>query len=160
MTHDTSALERAIERLIQRSCLLLDEERFDEFLALCAPEFQYEVKAYSAEIRKEMTWLSADRDELAGLFLTLPQHVQVEGDLLRQTSISDIDVDADGNNARAVAALTVFHTGLDGRSRLLVAGRYHDTVAIDDGRPLLRHRVVRIPTRVFDNEAGGSHVPF
>lgn len=155
-----SDIERTIKRLIQRSCLLLDEERFDEFLALCAPQFQYELRVYGAEIRKEMTWLSADRDELDGLFLALPQHVRVGGEMLRQASISDIEVDADGHHARAVAAVTIFHTDLDGRSRLLAAGRYHDTVVIDDGRPLLRERVVRIHTRVFDNEAGGSHVPF
>ena len=160
MTHDPYQAEREVERLIHRSCLLLDEERFDEFLALCASDFRYELKAYSAEIRKDMTWLAANRDQLAGLFRTLPQHVRVGGDLLRQASISDIEVDAEGNNASAVASVVIFHTDLDGQSRLLATGRYHDRVAIDGGRPLLRERVVRLHSRVFDNEAGGSHVPF
>jgi methanesulfonate monooxygenase subunit beta len=160
VTQDISAVERSVERLIQRSLLLLDEERFDDFLALCTSGFQYELKTYSAEIRKDMTWLAADRDELDGLFQTLPRHVLVGGALLRQASISDIEIDTDGTTARAIAAMTIIHTDVDGQSKLLAAGRYHDTVSLDGDRPLLRERIVRLHTRVFDNEAGGSHVPF
>ncbi len=160
MTEGTPDIEREVERLVRRSCLLLDEERFDAFLELCAPDFHYELRAYSSEIRKDMTWLAATRDELAGLFGTLSQHVRVEGDLLRQASVSDMEIEADGDEARAVSSLAIFYTDLDGQSRLLATGRYHDTVTLNGGRPLLSERVVRLQTRVFDNDAGGSHVPF
>ena len=76
-------IDYAIERLVRRSCLLLDEERFDDYLDICTSDFRYAIKTYSAEIRREMTWLSTTREQLATLFAGLPEHVR-SGDVLHR----------------------------------------------------------------------------
>jgi methanesulfonate monooxygenase subunit beta len=151
--------DRAIERLIYSSCLALDRERFADYLELLAPEFQYVIKTYSSELRREMTWLDLDRTGIEGLFATLPNHVRFQGSLLRHATVYTIDVGPAGARARAVTSVAVIHTDLNGESRLMAAGRYHDAIDLGADRPLLRERVVRLETRVFDNESGGSHVP-
>lgn len=151
--------DRAIERLIYSSCLALDREQFTDYLELLAPEFQYVIKTYSSELRREMVWLDLDRTGIEGLFATLPNHVRFQGSLLRHATVYAIDVDPPGARARAVTSVTVIHTDLNGESRLMAAGRYHDAIDLGADRPLLRERVVRLETRVFDNESGGSHVP-
>ncbi len=153
------AAERAIARLIYSSCLLLDREQFGDYLKLFTPDFQYVIKTYSAELRREMTWLDLDRKGTEGLFATLPSHVRFQGSLLRHASVYAIDLDADGATARALTSVTVIHTDVNGESRLMAVGRYHDAIDLGRDRPLLRERVVRLDTRVFDNESGGSHVP-
>ena len=150
-------IDYAIERLVRRSCLLLDEERFDDYLDICTSDFRYAIKTYSAEIRREMTWLSTTREQLADLFAGLPEHVR-SGDVLhRQAVIEDLEIV--GGEASTRAAVTIHRTDVHGLTRLFAVGRYHDRVRIDGNRPLLRERTVRLQTRVFDNEAGGSHLP-
>ena len=56
-----------VRELIYRSCLLLDAEDFDGYLALYAPDCHYKITAYGPEIRKDMTWLDLDRDRLVAL---------------------------------------------------------------------------------------------
>jgi hypothetical protein len=63
-----------IVELVNRSCLALDDKDFDGYLALCGEGFHYTITAYSPEIRKQMTWLSHDKRELATLFANLPKH--------------------------------------------------------------------------------------
>ena len=55
----------AVKDLIYQSCLVMDDERFDEYLALCTEDYQYKVTAYSPELRKEMVWLEQSRTDLA-----------------------------------------------------------------------------------------------
>lgn len=56
-----------IRSLVYQTCQVLDDESYDKYLSLCAPEYQYQITAYSPEIRKEQTWLKHDRKEMAGL---------------------------------------------------------------------------------------------
>lgn len=156
---DPSAIERAVEQLIAASCLALDEERFEDFLALCTDGFRYAIEAHSAEIDKDMTWLAVDRDGLAGLFSSLPRHVRFEGQLMRQPGMPVIRPDADRIGVHAATPVMIHQTDLDGETRLLAVCRYHDHWSADRDTPLLRERRVRLHTRVFETEAGGSHVP-
>jgi methanesulfonate monooxygenase subunit beta len=149
----------AIQRLIYTSCLALDEEQFGNYLDLLAPDFQYVIKAYSTELRRDMIWLDLDRKGIEGLFASLPNHVRFQGSLLRHASVYTVDMNEDSAQAKALTSVTVIHTDLDGASRLMAAGRYHDAIDFGGKRPLLRERVVRLDTRVFDNESGGSHLP-
>ena len=157
MQENGADIDHAVERLVRRSCLLLDEERFDDYLDMCTPDFRYAIKTYSAEIRREMTWLSTTREQLADLFAGLTEHVR-SGDVLhRQAVIEDLEIV--GGEASARASVTVHRTDVHGRTWLFAVGRYHDRVRIDGNRPLLRERTVRLQTRIFDNDAGGSHLP-
>ena len=40
---ELKSVERAIADVIYRACLLLDEQKFMEWLELCAPEFSYRI---------------------------------------------------------------------------------------------------------------------
>lgn len=157
MRQNGADIDHAIERLVRRSCLLLDGERFDDYLALCTSDFRYEIKTYSSEIRREMTWLSTTREQLTDLFAGLSEHVRTSDALHRQAVVDDLETAAD--EARVIASVTVHQTDAEGQTRLFAVGRYHDRVRIDDDRPLLCERIVRLHTRVFENESGGCHMP-
>ncbi len=57
-----------IAEVIASASLRLDDDDFEGFLALCAPDFRYSIQAYSPEIRRDMTWLDLGRAELEMLF--------------------------------------------------------------------------------------------
>ena len=42
--------ERDISALVYKSCLALDEEDFDAYLALCGTDFRYRITARSPEL--------------------------------------------------------------------------------------------------------------
>ncbi len=146
--------EREIERLIYRSCRCLDEEDFDGYLDLCAPDFHYRVTAHSPEIRKEMIWLDHGRAGLAALFENLPSHLRRPGRLFRHASVYDIAIE--GARASAETSLMVLVTGFDGKTAVLAAGRYEDSIELGSGAPLLLSGTVRLETRDLGI---GSHVP-
>jgi methanesulfonate monooxygenase subunit beta len=148
-----------VEETIYRSALLLDAHDFEGYLSLCAPDFRYTIEAYSAEIRRPMTWLDLDKNELAGLFRTLPRHNSDHAPLSRHLTVYTIAVDADGRRAEVVTAMQVFRTTLDGGATTLFAvGKIYDLVALDDGsRAVLRRRTIKLDTRLLGI---GSHIPF
>lgn len=147
---------QAIEELIYRSCLALDERDFKGFLELCDPAFRYKVTAYSPEIRKEMTWLDQDRRGMETLFTNLPRHNSDHAPLTRHATVYTVKLS--GDEAEVVSALQVFRTALDGgASELFGVARLIDTVKLDGDTPRLAQRVVRMQTRQL---GFGSHIPF
>jgi methanesulfonate monooxygenase small subunit len=142
-----ASIESAVRQLIWQSCAFLDAEDFPAYLNLCAPEFQYQIRVYSPEIRKQMIWMNHDRNGLAGLFQVLPQHVRLLGTLFRHASVYSIEAAEDSEQAQVVSSLLIVQTDPDGVSKLFAAGRYHDTVRLQGDRPLLAARVVQLETR-------------
>lgn len=153
------AARESIKQTLLRSCLLLDEERFDEWLAVCAPEFSYSIEAYSTEIRRHMTWLDLDRAGLRDLFDGLKLHERDAGILHRHVSELIFDVQSE-DEMSSISSLLIVRTALDGTSRLYAAGRYYDRWIHRLPTPLLAARRVVLSTRVLMSDAGGSHVPF
>ena len=145
-----------IGALVYRTCLLLDAERFDDYLALCSADFRYRVKADSPELGKEMTWLDLNRNELADLLENVANHVRLPGRFTRQATVYTIERDDDGAEALVTTSLIVVYTDLDGVSRLFASGRYLDTVALAGPAPQLASRTVWLDTRDL---GPGSHVP-
>ena len=148
----------AIEELVYRSCLALDEKNFNGYLDLCDGNFRYTITAYSPEIRKDMVWLDHDKPGLQTLFTNLPRHNSDQSPLTRHATVYTVDFDAAGRQANVVSALQVFKTSLDGgATELFAVGRYLDTVKLDGGQPKLLKRVVKLDTRQF---GFGYHIPF
>jgi methanesulfonate monooxygenase subunit beta len=148
----------AVEELVYRSCLLLDDLDFAGFLGLCTDDFRYSVEAYSPEIRREMVWLDHDKAGMKALFENLPRHVSDRAPLMRHATVYTVDFDAAGTRATVVSALQVFRTALEGgMSGLFAVGKLYDTVNAADGRVGLARRVVRLATRDLGI---GSHIPF
>src|SRR5262249_32031475 len=70
---EVKSVDQAIRDVIYRACLLLDHEKFGEWLALCAPEFSYRITTYSPEIRRQMTWFEQDVAGLKAMIDLLPK---------------------------------------------------------------------------------------
>ena len=85
----------AIEELVYRSCLALDEKDFKGYLDLCAPEFRYTITAHSPEIRKDMIWLDHDKAGMQLLFTNLPKHISDHSPITRHATVYTVE-DAGG----------------------------------------------------------------
>ncbi len=143
-----TAMEREVKHLIYKGCLLLDQNDFEGWLRLCGPAFRYTISAYSPEIRRDMTWLDHDLEEMRNLIKMLPKHNSDQTPLTRHASVYTIDYDPANAEARAVTSVTVFSTALDGgASELYAVARYHDTVDLGGPEPRLKRRIVRLETR-------------
>jgi len=148
----------AIEELVYRSCMALDERNFKGFLDLCDDDFRYTVTAYSPEIRKDMVWLDYDKAGMSTLFGNLPRHNSDHSPITRHATVYTVSVDAAAQEAQAVSALQVFRTQLDGgATELFAVGRFHDTIKRGGAAPSLLKRVVKMETRLI---GAGYHIPF
>ena len=147
---------QAIEELVYRSCIALDDRDWKSFLALCEEDFHYTITAYSPEIRKDMVWLDHDRKGMDTLLTNLPRHNSDHSPITRHATVYTVDVG--GDSATVVSALQVFRTQLDGgASELFAVGRLHDTVKLNGAQPRLAKRVVKLDTRLLGY---GYHIPF
>lgn len=158
---DPSALVRDT---IYRSTVLLDQQRWDEWLTYCDDAFEYAIRAWSPEINKDLTYLDLDRSGLANLIRLLPKHNTDHSPLTRHTSVYTVDLDQGNRLAQAVSSVVVYQTLLDGinshidagQSRLFLVGKYLDTLKIEDDKAKFLSREVRIENRRLDK---GSHWP-
>ena len=148
----------AIVELVCRSCLLLDEKDFTGYLALCDESYHYEITAYSAEIRKPMSWLEHDKAGLTTLFTNLPKHNSDASPLTRHVTVYTVTPSPGEEAASVVSALQVFRTALDGgQTELFAVGKFFDLVSLRGGQPRLLRRNVRLDTRMLGY---GYHIPF
>jgi hypothetical protein len=148
-----------VEQAVGRSCLLLDEERFDDWLASCEPEFHYRIEAYSNEIRKLVTWLDVDRDGMAKLFRTLSMHERDPAIYFRHPSLLSATNGTTDTEAESVTSVMMTRTSLTGITEPFAVARYHDRFVIRAGQAFLLSRRVHMITRVFTSDAAGSHLP-
>jgi methanesulfonate monooxygenase small subunit len=160
---DRTDVQRAARDLIYRGCLLLDEERFTDFLSLCDTDFRYYIKAYSIEIRRDMTWLEKSHQEFASMIEMLPRHNTDHGRLTRHATVYTVEEEGRGM-ARAVTSFVCYRTMVDGinshldagETQLFAVGKYFDRIRIDGAEPKLVERVARLETLRLDK---GSHYP-
>lgn len=143
------------KNLVALSCLLLDEEKFDQYLGLFSPESRYSIRAYSPDLRKDISLLDLDFGELEVLFRNLPKHVRLPGRFMRLANGTVLE-SQEAERLLMTTSVLVTHTDLEGVSRVFAAGRYRDKIALVDGKPRLAEREVRVDTRQF---GPGSHIP-
>jgi methanesulfonate monooxygenase small subunit len=154
----------AVREAIGRATVYLDDQRWNEWLDLCADDFHYAIKSYSPEISYDMTYLQGSRKDMESLIKLLPKHNTDHSPLSRHTNVCTVEVDADGKNATAVSSVAVYQHLLDGtnahvdsgESRLFLVGKYIDKFRIEEGRPVFVDREVRLQNRRLDK---GSHWP-
>jgi methanesulfonate monooxygenase small subunit len=150
--------------LIYRACLLLDDEKFLDWLQLCASEFKYSIKAFSPEIGKEMIWFERDNAGLKATIEMLPRHNTDHGRLTRHATVYAVDIDTAAKTASAVTSFACYRTMLDGinshldagETQLFLIGKYYDRISLAGGQPRFLDRVVYLDTRRLDK---GSHYP-
>ena len=148
----------AVEELVYRSCLALDDKDWKAFMGLCDADFRYTITTYSPEIRRDQVWLDHDRAGMDTLFTQLPRHNSDHSPLTRHATVYTVDFDEEKKEATAVSAVQVFKTELDGgASELFAVGRFKDTVRLNGGGAKLARRVVKLDTRLLGY---GYHIPF
>jgi methanesulfonate monooxygenase small subunit len=148
----------AIEELVYKSCLMLDDQDYKGYLDLCGEEFRYTITTHSPEIRKDMVWLDHDKKGLTTLLTQLPRHNSDHSPLTRHATVFTVALADSGKEAEVVSALQVYKTELDGGTTALFAvGKYLDRVSLANGVPKLARRVVKLDTRMLGI---GYHVPF
>lgn len=163
MTASRDTIE-SIKDAIYKSCLLLDDQKFKDWLELCDGDFTYAIVAYSPEIRRDMTYFSGTRQDLSLMVDVLPKHNTDHSPLRRHASVYNVEVDAGGKTAEAITSVLIYQNMLDGinshidsgENRLFVVGRYHDKFRLNGGAPKFVRRHVRLETRRLDK---GSHWP-
>ena len=149
---------------IYRATILLDGQRWDEWLTLCEERFEYAIKSWSPEINYDVTYLQLDRNGLANLIKLLPKHNTDHSALTRHTTVYTVDVSDDTRSAKAVSSVVVYQNMLDGinshvdagESRLFLVGKYLDTFNVENGKASFLSREVRLENRRLDK---GSHWP-
>lgn len=153
-----------VKDTIYKACLYLDDQKWNDWLELCDENFQYAIKAYSPEIRRDMIYMSGSRKDLATLTQLLPKHNTDHSPLKRHATVYTVDVDEKSKTATAVTSFVVYQTLLDGinshldagESRLFLVGRYLDKFRLDGGKARFVEREVRLENRRLDK---GSHWP-
>ena len=144
-----------IRQFVYRSCQLLDEESFSDYLSLYdAEKTRYRVTAYSPELRKDMVWLDHRRDELEIMLKMIPEHIRMPGKFFRQATVYSVEREED--IARVVTSLVLFHIDQHGQLNPLSAARYHDQIRIRRDSLAIALREVRTDSRIF---GAGIHVP-
>src|SRR5262249_60733518 len=113
---EVKSVDQAIRDVIYRACLLLDHEKFGEWLALCAPEFSYRITTYSPEIRRHMTWFEQDVAGLKAMIDLLPKHNTDHGRLTRHATVYAVEADPAQRQASATTSFAGYRNRLRGSS--------------------------------------------
>ncbi len=153
-----------IKTLIYQTCLYQDDLDWQSWLDLCDDHFHYAIRAYSPEIRADMTYSGGPKEYMVSLTQMLPKHNSDHSPLKRHCVVYKVDIAEDGKSATAVTSFTVFQTMLDGinshvdagESKIFLVGRYNDKFVIDDHGIRFLDREARLETRRLDK---GSHFP-
>jgi methanesulfonate monooxygenase small subunit len=164
MTSNVVDVASLVRDTIYRATLMLDDQKWDQWLDLCDDGFHYAIKSFSPEINRDMTYLQGSRKELATMVKLLPKHNTDHSPLKRHTTVYTVDIAEDAKTASAISSFVVYQNMLDGvnshidagESRLFLVGRYIDTFKLEDGKARFITREVRLENRRLDK---GSHWP-
>ena len=144
-------VQEALRERVHASARRLDERRFEDYLAMYAPQGEYRMEVRAPELETPMVWMAVDRDELGRRLASAASHEWQIYAALELTRLVAVDrIDADGARARTSSTLAAYATDEDGRSSVYAVGRYEDEWALTDGRWLLDRRVLRLATRLLD----------
>lgn len=145
----------AIQSLILKSASLLDAEDLTGWQSLFDARGEYQITAWSTELRKTLSWWKTDMPALSRILAEVRDHVRDPARRLHVVSAGLADVS--GDSAMADSAFAVYRSLPTGESSLYVVGHYKDQLARDDsGQWLLMKRVVQLDTRVLQ---AFTHLP-
>ena len=162
MAESELSIAEIVRNTIYKACILLDDEKWHEFLECCDTSFQYDIRAYSPEINYDMTYFSGNLRELTAMTTALPKHNTDHSPLKRHVSVYTVENSEDGQIANSVSSLLVYQNMLDGinshidagENRLFMVGRYNDKFLIKNNSAKFVESEVRLETRRLDK---GSH---
>jgi methanesulfonate monooxygenase subunit beta len=148
---------RDVRDFLYRACLMLDARNFKDWLDVCAEGFTYTIRAFSPEIRREVTFLDLDLEGITTLVKHLPRHNTDQSTFTRHMNVYTADFESGGALCRAVSSVAIYRTELDGgTTRLFALARYYDTLRLQPDGWRFVAREVRLETR---NLGIGTHYP-
>ena len=136
-----------LRALVHRSGLSLDENRYEDFVALFADDGAYRMIAATPELGATQTWLAFDRDELARHFASIPEHHWPLGETTRIVSVDAIALEE--GEASTVATFCILRNDDEGRTACYAVGRYRDRWRNDGTDWRIAERVVDLRTRLL-----------
>lgn len=154
----------AVRDTIYKATMMLDDQKWNDWLSLCDDQFEYSITSWSPEINYNMTYLAANKKDLEHLINLLPKHNTDHSPLHRHTTVYSVTPSDDGKTAEAISSVIIFQNMLDGahshidagESRLFLVGRYLDTLKVENGKSKFLKREVKLDNRRLDK---GSHWP-
>ncbi len=146
----------AVRGLVSELCELLDNEDFPAFLAHCHGDFQYEIHAFSPELRRNMVWFCQSKSDMTGLMGMLPEQVRLPIRILRHVSTPRIVRVPRSGHIQARSTFTALRTTETGETTVLACGRYQDEFVPQKAGLLLLARTTILDTRDLGQ---GLHVP-
>ncbi len=150
MTDRLEVLEQR-ERIrvrVAQSARLLDACAFDGYIALFAEDAEYAMEVTTPEIKRDSTWLRADRTELARLLSESSQHIHDLAARFHLVTVEEIDIERE--TASSVSRFIVVRTDLQGRSNIYAVGTYEDEWIAGEGGWAIARRTVRLQTRMME----------
>jgi methanesulfonate monooxygenase subunit beta len=154
-TREAGSAYDEVAQFVYATVMLLDVKDFAGWLDLCTPDFTYAIRAWSPELRADMTWLDHDREGIDLLVRQLPRHQSDQSVLTRHATV--YSVDAVDDELSVVTALTIYRTERDGgETKIFAVGRYLDRLTPTSAGWRLRAREVRLDTRSLGI---GTHYP-
>jgi methanesulfonate monooxygenase small subunit len=148
---------RSVCDFLYRACMMLDARNFKDWLDVCGEEFTYVIRAFSPEIRRDMTFLDLDLEGMTTLVKHLPRHNTDQSTFTRHMTVYTVEFDAAGTTCNTVSSVAVYRTELDGgTTHLFALGRYHDTLKMTPEGWRFTAREIRLETR---NLGIGTHYP-
>jgi 3-phenylpropionate/cinnamic acid dioxygenase small subunit len=143
--HNSAEIRDRLRAIVSQSGRLLDSGRFNDFVDLFDGEGTYVLEAHSAEIGRDMIWLSLDRAGLSALFEEWPSHIHDESSRKHLITVDDISLS--GGTAAVYSTFVVFRTDEGGRTELFCVGSYEDQFSGSGIEWKLTARKVRLETR-------------
>ncbi len=154
----TSEVEKAAREVISASCDTMDREDFDAYLALCSPNYQYAIRVYSPEIRRDMIWLEKDYEHMKTLLDLLPKQNRDRNPINRHISVREVTSVNGKEEVTVRSDLQVYRVLLDGgEAQVFAIGKYIDRIDMSGEQPKLLEREVRLDSRSL---GAGYHIPF
>src|SRR6201981_1455704 len=108
MTRNGADVADVVRDTTLRAPLRVDDQKGEQWLDLCDASFHYEIKSFSPEINRDMTYFQGSRKDLATMVKLLPKHNTDHSPLRRHTTVYTLDVAGDGKTASAVSSFAVF----------------------------------------------------
>jgi len=142
------AVREAAEELLGEYAELIDADRLEEWLDLFAEDAVYQVLPRENEEQGLPVSLilctnkNMLRDRIASLRNANEYNLHYDRHLIGRARVAPIGTDC----WRVEASYAVYHTDLEGQSKLFSVGRYRDKVRIESGRLLFVEKKVVVDT--------------
>ncbi len=140
----------AIQELLNESTETLDQQRYEEYLTLFAPESVYKIHATDRMTADGTMVLDVDRDGLKARLDLLKDPARVREEAAQTHLVSWGPIEIKSAAAEVKSRFALYETkGMDGVSKLAYVGRFHDRLIKNGTEWRIAERLVKLDTFAF-----------